>query len=66
MGRVKSWMEDIIQMVPCPECDGDGLVTVEVAKPHSPSRDIGEVYEELRSCECCDGAGEIEREDEDE
>ena len=53
-------------MMPCPDCDGDGVVTVEVPKPHSPSRDIGELYEELHHCELCDGLGEIEREDEDE
>tara|TARA_R110000796_G_scaffold69616_1_gene158579 strand:+ start:414 stop:635 length:222 start_codon:yes stop_codon:yes gene_type:complete len=53
-------------MVPCPDCDGDGLMTVEVPKPQSFSRDIGELYEELQQCDLCNGLGEIEREDEDE
>ena len=45
----------------CPDCEGDGIVAVEVAMPHSPSRDIGELYEEMHHCEMCDGLGEVER-----
>ena len=52
--------------VPCPICEGDGLMTVEVPKPQSFSRDVGELYEELHHCDSCNGLGEIEREDEDE
>ncbi len=56
-------MEDWIK---CPDCDGEGVADFEVPMPHSPSRDIGELYEEMHHCELCDGLGEIEREDEDE
>ena len=53
-------------VVECSICDGEGLETVEVAKPQSFSRDVGEIYEELHPCERCDGSGYIEVEDEDE
>ena len=53
-------------MVSCHDCDGDGVVAFEVPMPHSPSRDIGELYIEEGTCETCGGLGEIEREDEDE
>jgi DnaJ-class molecular chaperone len=44
----------------CPNCDGTGLETIEIFKPQSPDRDVGEPYEELRHCETCDGSGEID------
>ena len=53
-------------MVSCHDCDGDGVASFEVPMPHSPSRDIGELYIEEGTCETCGGLGEIEREDEDE
>ena len=53
-------------MVSCPDCDGDGVVAVEVPMPHSPSRDVGYLDTRMEDCETCSGYGEIEREDEDE
>ena len=53
-------------MVSCHDCDGDGVAFFEVPMPHSPSRDVGELYIEEGTCETCGGFGEIEREDEDE
>jgi C4-type Zn-finger protein len=50
--------------IECPVCDGEGLETVDVPKPQSSSRDVGEIYEELRTCERCDGSGLIEMDDE--
>lgn len=43
----------------CPVCEGQGLETVEVARPQSFNRDVGEIYEELHHCENCDGSGEV-------
>lgn len=67
MARIKDWMEDLkmLSMMECPDCEGDGVVAVEIAKPQSFSRDIGEIYEEIRNCELCSGSGEVERDDED-
>ena len=66
MGRVKSWMEDLIQMVPCSECDGDGCCEYERAVPMSNSNPYGYLEGYWAECENCNGSGEIEREDEDE
>lgn len=48
----------------CDECDGDGFVEVEIPRPQSFSRDIGEIDVRLEVCEKCLGDGEIELEDE--
>ena len=69
MGKVKGIMMELQELkmtVTCPVCEGEGLESVEVFKPQSSSRDIGEPYEELWHCETCDGSGEIEMEEEDE
>ncbi len=53
----------------CPQCDGQGSETVDVPRPQSFSRDVGELHEELRTCDMCGGSGEVEDdeyEDEDE
>jgi DnaJ-class molecular chaperone len=52
--------------VQCPVCDGEGLETIETICPQSYSRDVGEIYEELRHCERCNGAGEVTMEDDDD
>ncbi len=50
-------MEDWIK---CPDCDGEGVADFEVPMPHSPSRDIGELYIEEGTCETCGGLGQID------
>ena len=52
--------------VQCPVCDGEGLETIEIICPQSYSRDVGEIYEELRHCERCNGAGEVTMDDDDD
>jgi len=69
MGKVKPWLMERQEMnitVTCPVCEGEGLESVEVFKPQSSSRDIGEPYEEMRHCETCDGSGEIEMEEDED
>jgi|GEM_PF-1584415 len=68
MGKVKSWMEDLLEsaMVECPQCNGDGECEVDYHMPHNSGRDIGEIETRTEQCDMCDGLGEIEREDEDE
>lgn len=68
MARVKDLLISLQELeveIECPVCDGEGLETVDVPKPQSSSRDVGEIYEELRTCERCDGRGVVEV-DEDE
>ena len=45
----------------CSECQGSGTVEVDVPRPHSFSRDIGEIDVEDQTCETCSGSGEMER-----
>tara|TARA_R100000951_G_scaffold16512_2_gene13008 strand:- start:1652 stop:1852 length:201 start_codon:yes stop_codon:yes gene_type:complete len=66
MGRVKSWMEDLIMMIDCPECDGLGECEYERAVPMSNSNPEGYLEDYWADCENCNGTGQIEREDEDE
>jgi len=48
-------------MEACSECQGAGTVEVEVARPQSFSRDVGEIDIEEETCETCAGGGEMER-----
>jgi len=45
----------------CPDCDGDGQVYYEVARPQSFDRDIGYLDEVRDTCENCSGTGEVTR-----
>jgi len=44
----------------CPECGGRGEIEVDVPRPMSFSRDIGEIDTEWWTCDVCHGYGEIE------
>ena len=64
MGKMKEEfmrLQETPIMDACSECQGTGTVEVEVAKPQSFSRDIGEIYVEEELCEACSGGGEVER-----
>ena len=62
MGKMKEeFMRRLPVMDACSECQGTGTVEVEVAKPQSFSRDIGEIDVEEKTCETCNGGGEMER-----
>ena len=41
----------------CEECEGSGVITSDVARPHSPSRDIGVIDEIETTCQECQGSG---------
>tara|TARA_R110000824_G_scaffold33761_2_gene107974 strand:+ start:693 stop:902 length:210 start_codon:yes stop_codon:yes gene_type:complete len=47
----------------CPECGGEGQVEIDVPRPASFGRDIGELYAEWLACERCSGKGEIKIEE---
>jgi DnaJ-class molecular chaperone len=64
MGRAKDEfirLQETPIMETCAECQGTGTVDVEVARPQSFSRDIGELDIEEETCEDCAGSGELER-----
>ncbi len=44
----------------CDECEGSGVITSDVARPQSFSRDIGEIEEVETTCEECLGTGRKE------
>ena len=44
----------------CWDCDGDGVIDVEVYRPHGFNRDIGVIDVEKAECESCNGTGEIQ------
>lgn len=41
----------------CEECEGSGVITSDVARPHSPSRDVGVIDEIETTCQECQGSG---------
>lgn len=47
----------------CPHCDGEGTIEVEFYVRQSFSVDSGYIDTETVECECCNGSGEIEDED---
>lgn len=64
MGKMKEEfmrLQETPIMDECPECHGAGTVAYEVPKPQSFSRDIGEIDVEEKTCETCNGGGEMER-----
>ena len=64
MGKMKEEfmrLQETPIMDACSECQGAGTVEVEVPRPQSFSRDIGEIDIEEETCETCAGSGEMER-----
>lgn len=64
MGKMKEEfirLQETPIMEACSECQGAGTVEVEVPRPQSLSRDIGEIDIEEETCETCAGSGEMER-----
>lgn len=41
----------------CEECEGSGVIINTVARPHSPSRDVGVIDEIETTCQECQGSG---------
>ena len=41
----------------CEECEGSGVITSDVARPQSPSRDVGVIDEIETTCQECQGSG---------
>jgi len=69
MGKVNALFQDAIEKLSkiCPECDGDGLVVVEIYRPQSFNRDVGFIdCEDPRQCERCAGEGVIFKEEDDD
>ena len=48
----------------CWDCDGEGIVDVEVYRPHNFNRDGGVIDVKPMECETCGGTGRLEVEDE--
>lgn len=44
----------------CEECEGSGVITSDVARPQSFSRDVGVIDEVAATCEECLGTGRKE------
>jgi len=64
MGRMSDYQIDQMEtpiMDKCPECDGEGSVYYEVARPQSFTRDIGYLEEVVQVCENCSGDGQVVR-----
>ena len=64
MGKMKEEfmrLQETPIMDPCSERQGAGTVEVEVARPQSFNRDVGELDIEEETCETCAGGGEMER-----
>lgn len=54
------------RMITCPECDGLGRAEYEVGRPHAGGFNCGFLEDEWRTCQTCDGAGDVEVDDEEE
>tara|TARA_R100001509_G_scaffold72373_1_gene40394 strand:+ start:1319 stop:1582 length:264 start_codon:yes stop_codon:yes gene_type:complete len=64
MGRMSDLQIEEMEtpiMDTCPDCDGEGKVYYEVARPQSFTRDVGYLEEVCETCEKCLGSGEITR-----
>ena len=48
----------------CGECDGEGIIELEVPRPHNFNRDVGVIDTTPVPCEECGGTGRLEVEDE--
>ena len=47
----------------CPDCD-EGIIQLEVPRPHNVGRDVGVIDVKPMECETCGGTGRLEVEDE--
>ena len=47
----------------CPHCNGEGIITFEVARPQGFGRDIGVIDVMTEPCSRCSGDGEVEIDD---
>jgi DnaJ-class molecular chaperone len=45
----------------CSECQGSGLIEVDVVRPQGFGRDVGVIDVEMEVCETCSGDGEVEQ-----
>ena len=64
MGKIKNLLIEEMEtpiMETCSECEGEGRVYYEVARPQSFSRDIGYLDEVEETCSTCNGDGQTER-----
>ena len=50
-------------MIPCPDCDGEGRVEYDLPRPHGFGRDVGYIDTVMDDCETCSGHGEIEEDE---
>ena len=51
--------------IDCPTCDGEGEYLVDVPMRQSFTRDVGEYETEWETCEDCNGAKQIEEEEDE-
>ena len=58
------WGCDVMGVIVCPDCDGEGRVEYERPRPHGFHRDIGYIDTVMDDCETCSGYGELESDDE--
>jgi hypothetical protein len=61
---MKSLMHTLANMIKCVECDGEGYIEYDVARPHNVNRDVGYLDTVKEVCEHCCGDGEIEEHEE--
>ena len=64
MGKMKDMlleMQESPLMDLCVECCGDGVLEVDVPRPHGFGRDVGYLDSETVECENCEGEGRVPR-----
>ena len=64
MGKIKNLLIEEMEtpiMETCSDCEGEGRVYYDVARPQSFSRDIGYLEEVEETCSTCNGDGQMER-----
>ena len=75
MSKVKNWLsinnwhmkqQENATSKCCHICDGEGVLEVDVPRPHGFGRDSGYLDTREEVCDMCDGSGQLELDDEDE
>jgi hypothetical protein len=64
MGKIKNLLIEAMEtpiMDACAECQGSGMVEVDVVRPQGFGRDVGVIDGVLEDCSACGGVGEVER-----
>ena len=64
MGKIKNMLIEAMEtpiMDACSECQGSGLIEVDVVRPQGFGRDVGVIDGVLEVCETCSGDGEVAR-----